>query len=78
MATQTLVFEGTTQFAVIIDESGDLTYVGHADPGTATSAALWRIRRLDASSDPDLTIMWADGDDSFDNVWDNRATLSYS
>ena len=45
--------------------------VGHAVIGSATSAASWRIKRLDESGDPELIIKWADGDSSFDNIWDN-------
>lgn len=58
----------------------DLIYRAEADPGTATSAALWRIRKIDIdnASKGDVSITWADGNDSFDNVWDDRAILSYS
>lgn len=51
------------------------TYMGEAAPGTATSAAAWRVSRLNQSTS---TIEYADGDGAFDNVWDDRASLSYS
>lgn len=54
-----------------------VTYIGDANPGTATSAAEWRIRRLTEVGD-DVTVEWADGNDTFDNIWDDRASLSYS
>ena len=59
-------------------DSGDtkLTYVGKADAGTATSAALWQILRLDETTG--LTTLRADGNASFDNIFDNREALSYS
>jgi hypothetical protein len=69
----------TTQgtFATRVDEaSGTVTYVGQAPTGTATSAALWQIQKIDTSSGTAVT--WADGDAGFDNVWDDRATLTYS
>lgn len=53
-------------------------YRGDALPGTATSAAAWRITRLTEQSDGDMEIVYADGNDSFDNIWDNRLSLSYS
>ena len=53
-------------------------YVGKAAPGTATSAALWQIKRLTYTSAGDVTVEVADGDLDFDNVWDNRASLTYS
>lgn len=52
-------------------------YLGHALPGTATSAASWRIIRYTFSGD-DIGGAYADGNASFDNVWDDRASLSYS
>lgn len=57
------------------DDTGTYTYIGEAAPGSATSAAVWRIQRI---TNADSTIEWADGDGDFNNVWDNRASLSYS
>ena len=59
------------------DVGGNISYLGEAAPGSATSAAAWRIRHLDMSSG-DLAVTWADGNDSFDNIWNNRLSLSYS
>ena len=50
-------------------------YVGDAGPGTLTSVAAWRIQKIDTSTG---TISWADGDTLYDNIWDNRTSLSYS
>jgi hypothetical protein len=60
-----------------IDFVGDTTmYKGEADPGTAESAAKWRIQRLTFVGD-DVTYEWAAGTAAFDKVWANRAALSY-
>ena len=56
-------------------EGATYTYVGEALPGTATSAALWRVQRITVANN---TILFADGNAKFDNIWDNYATLSYS
>lgn len=65
-------------YAVELDDAGSgVTYVGKADPGTATSAAGWQIQRITETTG-DLTIEWADGDALFNNVWDNHLSLSYS
>ena len=53
-------------------------YRGKANPGTATSAASWRVERIVIAGDGDVSILFADGNDSYDNIWDNRASLSYS
>jgi hypothetical protein len=61
-----------------LDDAGSgTTYIGDALPSTATDAATWRIKRM-VETGPDLEILWADGDANFDNVWDDRAGLSYS
>lgn len=62
----------------VIDEfSTTVTYIGEAATGTATSAALWRIKRLTQTSSI-LTIEWASGNGSFNKIWDDRSSLSYS
>lgn len=62
----------------LVDEaSSTVTYVGEAATGTSLSSALWRIKRLTQSGNV-LLIEWADGDGLFNNIWDNRAGLSYS
>lgn len=53
--------------------NASLSLYGFAKPGSATSAALWRIMVEDSTGN----IFFADGDDYFDNVWDNRNALSY-
>lgn len=59
-----------------IDEaSATVTYIGKATPGTATSAASWRIKKIDESSGTVIT--WA-GSASFNQIWDNRAVLVYA
>ena len=66
-------------FAVQLDEAaGSITYIGEADPGSATSAAVWRVRRMDESGNPELIIKWAGGTRNFDKIWDNRTSLTYS
>lgn len=52
-------------------------YVGAAAMGTATSAAAWQITRI-VTSGGNIVQTWADGDSAADNIWDNRASLSYS
>jgi hypothetical protein len=55
---------------------GSITYVGQAPVGTATSVALWQIQKVDSTSG--VVVTWADGNDRYDNVWDDYATLTYS
>jgi hypothetical protein len=61
-----------------IDGSPQVIYSGKANPGTLTSSASWQISKIVLQSDNDVAVEWADGDGNFDNVWDNRLSLSYS
>ncbi len=66
----------------IIDESSaTVVYIGCAIPGSDTTSnkadARWKIKKIDSTTNPTL-IVWADGDTEYDNIWDNRASLSYS
>lgn len=70
-----------TQPSLVVEKidqaSATVTYIGQAAPGTATSAAGWRIQRMSVSGTV-TTFEYADGDLSFNNIWDNRASLTYS
>lgn len=57
--------------------SSTTTYIGRAYTGSSTSEAVWKIQRI-SSSGTVTTIDLADGNILFDNIWDNRASLSYS
>lgn len=63
--------------ALRIDDQTTTMYIGTAPTSSATSASIWSIKRLTFSGGL-TTIEWADGNDLNDNVWDNRASLSYS
>jgi len=53
-------------------------YIGEAPPGTATSEAKWRIRKITYSGTQQTAIEWADGVGTFSKVWDDRTSYSYS
>lgn len=64
---------------ILIDTVGDLKYIGFSTPGTATSAALWKIKLVDQSdTGGDVPILFASGTNTYDKVWDNRATYTYT
>lgn len=66
-----------TIYKTLLDEaSSSITYVGKAVPASATSAAVWQISKLTTSAG-DLSVEYADGGD-FSQIWDDRASLSYS
>jgi len=55
-----------------------IIYRAEAEAGTVDAGSVWRIRRLTIASDNDVTEEWANGDASFDKVWDNRVSYTYS
>jgi len=61
-----------------LDEaSSTVSYVGKAAPGTAETAAAWKISRITVTGTV-TKIELADGNANYDNIWDNRASLTYS
>jgi hypothetical protein len=50
-------------------------YTGHANPGSATSSAVWRISRYDFSNG---IIEFADGDQLYNNIYSDRESITYS
>jgi len=60
-----------------VDSVGTTTYLGYADAGSLTSASVWAIKKIDEITN-DVSITWADGNTNFDNIWDNRLTLTYA
>jgi hypothetical protein len=60
------------------DTNNNPIYIGKAAMGTDKDEALWRIQKLTYSGTNLTDVQWADGDDSFNNVWDDRASYSYS
>lgn len=57
-----------------IADDGTYTYTGLAKPGSATSSSVWQIKRVANASG---NIDWADSDLNFNNIWDNRTSLTY-
>lgn len=63
--------------AVRLDDSASpVSYAGKAATGASPAAAVWQIQEIDETTG--LIVTWADGNANFDNVWNDRASLSYS
>lgn len=54
----------------------DIIYKGQAAVGSSESAAVWRIHKMILGTDGDVSKQWASS--AFDQVWANRASLSYT
>lgn len=71
---------GAFSEALVVDESNpNVIYRGYANPNSSQAAAVWAIKKTTTNSNGDITTTtWADGNQNFDNIWNNRATLAYS
>lgn len=59
--------------------TGSPTYVGWALPGTADSAAAWLIAKITYDGSGNfLTLRYANGVLQYNQVWNDRAALSYA
>ena len=66
------------ELKTLIDAFSDtVTYIGKSAPNSSTSSAVWLIKKITESGTV-TTIAYADGDANFNNVWDNRTSLTYS
>ena len=61
-----------------IDESTpNIIYNGFAVTGASTAEAIWAIQRV--TRDKDIIVYeWADGNELYDNVWDERYNIAYA
>ena len=68
----------------LLDEATeDISYSGWAPVGSDTTEgradARWKIKKIDTTDPNDQKIsIYADGNENYDNVWNDRAELSYS
>ncbi|SRR5258708_2744739 len=64
------------------DSNGNLIYEGWALPGSLKSSASWKIKKYTLSLISGTYVntdeQWAGGSNSQTNIWNNRASLSYS
>lgn len=56
--------------------SSTTTYLGKAAPSTLTSQPLWQVVRLTTDPSGSLIKQYAAGG-SYNQIWDNRASLTY-
>lgn len=66
-------------YTTAIEFSGaNPVYVGEAVAGSAKSGSLWRIKKITYSGSNPIDVQYADGVSTFNKIWDNRASYSYS
>ena len=66
-------------YNILIDTVDTYKYIGKSVPGTATSTALWKIKRIDLTDTTgDIPILWASGTAELTQIWDDRLTYTYT
>ncbi len=76
-----IIEENQLVYNTMIDNvsASSYKYIGESVPGTDTSVAKWRIKRIDQTdTGGDIPILWATGTAKFNQIWDDRLTLTYS
>ena len=53
----------------------DITYIGWAAAGATTNSAEWKVCKWDETTGAKRT--WANGRTLYENIWDNRDSLTY-
>ena len=62
-----------------LTSTANLEYWGFAAPGSATSAAVWKIYVIDLNSDGrDTGKRWANASPAYAFIWNNRTSITYS
>jgi len=87
VAQETISLEMASGVQVSLDGAVYLSYVHQVDavtayagdsvPGTATSVAAWRIKKIEELAGGVTRVTWASSSTGFQHVWDDRATYTY-
>jgi len=56
--------------------TSDIIYLGKAIIASLESDAVWQIKKIDTGTG--VEILYANGSESYNTIWDNRLSLSYS
>lgn len=62
-------------YSLRVDILGNIIYIGKAQTGTSTALPNWQIQKIDKTGV--VTKLYCDGNANFDNIWDNRTSLTY-
>lgn len=56
--------------------SSSVIYIGAAVPGSASSSAVWLIKKVTVTGGQ-VSILLANGSSAYNQIWDNRSALTY-
>lgn len=61
---------------LVDNQSSSLIYIGEAEINTAKTEAKWQIKKVEIIG-TETSITFADADDKYDNIWNDRGSLIY-
>lgn len=64
--------------AVAYDVDDNPIYLGKAAQGSSKASAVWQIKKLTFSGANVTDIQYANGSTAFNQIWNDRASFSYS
>ena len=69
----------SSDYITYMDETttANTTYVGKAETGSSGTASVWQIKKIDETGVGTTLITFAGTTTSFNQVWNNRASLGY-
>jgi hypothetical protein len=70
--------DNKTQRIAYVAGTSKPEYIGLARAGSSEAAALWQIKKLVYSGDNVISVLYADGNAKYDNVWTTPSGRSYS
>ncbi len=73
---QITVFTGDEAKKIDDTSTNKITYVGAAVVGANGASSVWKIFRINETSG--FSIEYADGNSNYDNIWNNRTSLTYT
>lgn len=73
-------YDYSSPFTQIITYNGSNLpeYIAEAEPGTASSAIGWRIKKITYSGTNATNVQWARGNRLMDKIADNYASYTYT
>jgi hypothetical protein len=75
----TIISDEEVPYSKRIDFITDsLIYKGEAVPGASESSPVWRIHKVVIGTDNDVTETWADGVSTYNKVWADHLTYTFS
>jgi len=69
-------YTNNKEFTLRVIEKDNYTYIGKAEVGSVDDDAVWQIQRVEDTWA--ITVLYADWNNKFDNIWSDYENLTYN